>query len=118
MTKGLQFYAMYTFSTSPHSFHRTTLLNTKVLQFTVSRKNCETFILSELRQLSINLIAFGIDDKIAEIIFFVIGALNVPAHKDISSETMPPLIDSCSSHMQSAGQSVPNCPCTRRSDAF
>src|SRR6218665_4148790 len=35
--KWLKLYAMYTFSTSPHSRHRTTLLNTKVLYFTVSQ---------------------------------------------------------------------------------
>jgi len=51
---------MYTFPTSPHSSHRHTLLNTKVLNFTVSPQNyCEKFIVLELRQLCINLITFG-----------------------------------------------------------
>src|SRR6218665_4089593 len=44
--------------TSPHSRYRTTLLNTKVQNFTVSQENCET-ILSELCSISINLIIFG-----------------------------------------------------------
>jgi len=38
MTEWLKFYAIYTFATSPHSSHRTTLSNTKVLNFTVSQK--------------------------------------------------------------------------------
>jgi len=38
MTKWPKLYAIYTFSTSPHSCHRTTLLNTKVLNFTVSQE--------------------------------------------------------------------------------
>ena len=58
MAKWLRFYATYTFSTSPHSGYRTTLLNTKVLNFTVSQENCEK-ILSELCPISINLITFS-----------------------------------------------------------
>jgi len=54
MTEWLKLWAIYTFYTSPHSSHRTTLLNTKVLHFTVSQKKCEKFILPELRQVSIN----------------------------------------------------------------
>src|SRR6218665_3882903 len=38
-----------TSSTSPRSSNHTTLLNTKVLNFTVSQKSCEKFSLSELR---------------------------------------------------------------------
>src|SRR6218665_1453843 len=44
--------------TSPYSSHHTTLLNTKVINFTVYQKNCEKFILSELLQLSTNFITF------------------------------------------------------------
>jgi len=44
MAKWLQFYATYTFSTSPHSGYCTTLLNTKVPYFTVSQENCETIL--------------------------------------------------------------------------
>src|SRR6218665_4023591 len=56
--KWLKFYATYTFSTSPHSRYRTTLLNTKSLNVTVSQENCET-IPSELCSISIILIIFG-----------------------------------------------------------
>jgi len=38
MAKWLKFYAIYSFSTSPHSCYRATLLNTKVLNFTVSKE--------------------------------------------------------------------------------
>jgi len=38
MAKWLKFYAIFTFSTSPHSYYRTTLLNTKVYNFTVSQE--------------------------------------------------------------------------------
>ena len=62
MAKWLNFCAAYTFSASPHSCYRTTLLNTKVQNFTVSQKNCEK-IMSELSPISINLnyylITFG-----------------------------------------------------------
>ena len=58
MKKCLEFYATYTFSTSPHSCYRTTLSNTKVLNFTVSQENCEK-IISELYPISINLITFS-----------------------------------------------------------
>jgi len=39
MAKWLKFYAAYTFSTSRHSSYCTTLLNTKVPNFTVSQEN-------------------------------------------------------------------------------
>ena len=58
MAKWLTFYATYTFSTLPHSCYRTTLLNTKVPNFTVSQENCEK-MLSELCPISIKLITFG-----------------------------------------------------------
>jgi len=43
MVKWLNFYATYTFSTSPHSCYHTTLLNTKVPNFTVSKQTQSTF---------------------------------------------------------------------------
>src|SRR6218665_2767240 len=39
MAKWLKFHATYTFSTSPHSCHRTTLLNQKVLNFYITLKS-------------------------------------------------------------------------------
>jgi len=59
MTKQLKLHAIY----RPIHFppHSTTLLNTKVQNFTMSQKNCGKFILLELCQISINLITFGID---------------------------------------------------------
>src|SRR6218665_2810137 len=77
MKKWLKFYATYTFSTSPHSRYRTALLNTKVLNFTVSQENCET-ILSELCSISINLIIFGRHDKIAETLCLVLEVFPAP----------------------------------------
>src|SRR6218665_1754939 len=58
MAKWLNFYATYTLFTSPHSCYHTTLLNTKVPNFTVSQENCEQ-IMSELFPISINLITFS-----------------------------------------------------------
>jgi len=58
MENWLKCYATYTFSTSPHSCYRTTLLNTKVSNFTVSQENCEK-IMPELCLISINLITSG-----------------------------------------------------------
>src|SRR6218665_1410936 len=69
MAKWLKFYATYTFSTSPHSCSRTTLLNTKVPNFTVSQENCEK-ILPERYPIYINLITFG-RYKIAETLCLV-----------------------------------------------
>jgi len=43
MTKWLKLYAIYEFSTSPHSSHRTTLLNTKLLKFTVSQQKLKIY---------------------------------------------------------------------------
>ena len=40
MTKWLELYAIYTFSTSRHSCHSTTLLNTKILNFYITLKIC------------------------------------------------------------------------------
>jgi len=44
MGKWLKLYSTYTFSTSPHSCYRTTLLNTKVPDFTVSRENWNNYV--------------------------------------------------------------------------
>jgi len=58
MAKWLKLHVIYPFAISPHSCYRTTLLNTKVLNFTVSKeKLCK--IMSELCRISINLITFG-----------------------------------------------------------
>src|SRR6218665_1652083 len=50
MAKWLKLYVIYPFVTSPHSCYRTTLLNTKVLNFTVSKENseklCQIFVVS------------------------------------------------------------------------
>src|SRR6218665_2012057 len=72
MKKWLKFYATYTFSTSPHSRYRTTLLNTKVLNFIVSQENCET-ILSELCN---NF--WQLHDKIAETLCLVLEVCPAP----------------------------------------
>src|SRR6218665_979552 len=85
-------YKLYASSTSPHSSHRTTLLNTKILSCTVSQKSCAKFILLELPQIATNLIT-----KIAERIWLLLleFVLEVySAHTDTSAETTTPLIDS------------------------
>jgi len=58
MEKWLKLYATNIFSTSPRSCYRTTLLNTKVPNFTGSQENFEKFM-SDLFPISINLITFG-----------------------------------------------------------
>src|SRR6218665_843886 len=37
-------YIIYSFSTSPHSCYRTTMLNTKVLNFTVSKEKLKNYV--------------------------------------------------------------------------
>src|SRR6218665_2315404 len=77
MAKWLKVYATYTFSTSPHSCYRTTLLNTKVPNFTVSRENCEKSVrtLSYFHQFNT---FWQIHDKIAETLCLVLKVCPAP----------------------------------------
>ena len=73
-------------------FHLTSLmLNTKVLNFTVFRKNCEK-IMSELCGIFINLITF--DQYMKSSWNVMLDAQSVPCSTDTSPETTAPLADS------------------------
>ena len=69
--------------------YRTTLLNTKVPDFTVSQENCEQ-ILSELCPISINLITFG-RHMTKQLKLYAWCSSCVPRSTDTSAETTAPL---------------------------
>src|SRR6218665_2575829 len=71
MEKWLKFYATYTFSTSPHSCYRTTLLNTKVPTFTASQENSEKNYVRTLSYFHQFNNFWQIHDKIAETLCLV-----------------------------------------------
>src|SRR6218665_2298663 len=73
MAKWLKFVAPYTFSTSPHSCYRTTLLNTKVPNFTASQENCEKIISDALSYFHQFNNFWQIHDKIAEIVIVIVN---------------------------------------------
>src|SRR6218665_1042843 len=77
MAKWLKLYVIYPFATSPHSCNCTTLLNTKVLNFTVSKKKLKNYVrtLSYFHQFN-NF--WQIHDKIAETLCLVIKACPDP----------------------------------------
>src|SRR6218665_1232924 len=60
MTEYLKFYVIYTFSISPHSSRRTTLLNTKVLNFCIRQVADGVNGVSELGSTEIRFIEPGV----------------------------------------------------------
>src|SRR6218665_1526585 len=72
MAKWLKCYAPYTVSTSPHSCYRTTLLNTKVPNFTASQENCEKNYVRTLSYFHQFTNFWQIHDKIAETLCLVL----------------------------------------------
>src|SRR6218665_3059846 len=77
MEKWLKLHIIYSFSTSPHSCCRYTLLNTKVLNFTVYKEKMKNYVrtLSYFQQLN-NF--WYIHDKIADILCLVLKVCPTP----------------------------------------
>src|SRR6218665_1391260 len=78
MEKWLKCYAPYTFSTSPHSCYRSTLLNTKVPNLTASQENCEKNYVRTLSYFHQFNNCWQIHDKIAETLCLVLKVCPAP----------------------------------------
>jgi len=91
MSKWLKLNAIYTFFSSPYSCHRTTLLNTKVLNFTSFQEKtilfCQNFVVfPPIWQLLV--------DRPRWQNSWNLVAQSVSSSKDTSAETTRPLVDS------------------------
>src|SRR6218665_3675417 len=90
MEKWLKLHIIYSFSTSPHSCCRCTLLNTKVLNFTVYKEKMKNYVrtLSYFHQFN-NF--WYIHDKIAETLCFVLKVCPAPRTQALRRERHWPI---------------------------